>query len=428
MDSTQPTRVRYGVMFVIMTMAMILYLHRNCLGIAALDIQPEFELDKKQMGYALGAFFFSYALGQLPGGWLGDRLGARITLTVCVVAWSVVTGLTALTTGLMGLIAVRLGLGIFQAGAFPVAARVFSQWVPFPLRGFANSLVTLGGRSGGAVAPWLTAYLILHLAGWRPVFIAFAVVGVIWAVLFWIWFRNTPTTHPLCNQAENQLIEESRPPSVTDPNQQVRGVPWRVMLTHRDLWFQCILQFIGNIPWTLLVTWLPTFLTEVYKVDKTRAGYLSGLPLWAGMAGCFLGGIVTDALTRRVGLRWGRGLLGIVSKFFAAAGVGACIFAGNETLAIAALCFSSFAMDTGLAATWAYFQDTSGPYVGTFLGWANMFGNLGSALCPILLGDLVERYNWNVALGVCAVLYVISGLCWFWVDARKPIVQKSSKF
>jgi MFS family permease len=161
---------------------------------------------------------------------------------------------------------------------------------------------------------------------------------------------------------------------------------------------------------------------EVYHVDLAEAGFLSSLPLLAGMLGCLLGGLATDWLTRRLGLKWGRNLLGLASKFTAAAAITVC-FAGHDathtTLALAA---ASFATDLGLGATWAYFQDTGGPYVGTLLGWANMFGNLGAFVSPLMLGYLARDFGWPVALATCSGLFVVSGLCWFGIDARVPIV------
>jgi MFS family permease len=135
--------------------------------------------------------------------------------------------------------------------------------------------------------------------------------------------------------------------------------------------------------------------------------------------------VATDWLTRRLGLRRGRSLLGIAAKFLAAGGILASLVTRNPLLATLALAFSSFVVDTGLAATWAYFQDTGGPYVGTFLGWANMFGNFGSALSPVLLGFLAGQHGWPFALGACAALFIASGVCWFGVDARIPIVPRA---
>src|SRR3954468_7716426 len=149
----RPTAVRYGVLAFIVVMAFILYLDRNCISMATEAIRDELDLSKKQMGVVFSAFYLAYALGQVPAGWLGDRLGARVMLTTCVIVWSVSTALTGLATGLWTLLVVRLLVGIGEAGGYPVAARVNSLWMPFARRAFTSGLITLGGRAGGVLAP-----------------------------------------------------------------------------------------------------------------------------------------------------------------------------------------------------------------------------------------------------------------------------------
>jgi ACS family glucarate transporter-like MFS transporter len=417
------TGVRHGVLALTTGMAVLLYLDRICIAVAAPAISDQLCLTKVQMGLVFGAFFLSYALMQVPAGWLGDRFGARRVLTVSVLAWSLATALTGLVGGLWTLLAARLLLGVGEAGAYPIAARIQSRWVPFRRRAFASSVVTLGGRAGGAIAPGLTALLILTLDDWRPVFWLYAVLGVFWTVLFWDQFRDAPREHPECSSAEVDLIEAGRPPDATDPAGVVRGVPWSAILRSRSLWLQCLMQLLGNVAWTLLITWLPTYLMEVYRVDLGAAGLLSSLPLFAGMAGCLLGGLATDRLTRRFGLLWGRSLLGLVSRVAAGLAVAGCFIGHSAGITALALTLAAFATDLGLGATWAYFQDAGGPYVGTLLGWANMFGNLGAFLSPLLLGYVARDFGWPVALAVCAGLFVVSGLCWFGIDARVPIVS-----
>jgi ACS family glucarate transporter-like MFS transporter len=114
----------------------------------------------------------------------------------------------------------------------------------------------------------------------------------------------------------------------------------------------------------------------------------------------------------------------MTSKLVAAVGLLGAVAASDPVLAVLALAFTAFATDTGLGATWAYFQDTGGPYVGTLLGWANMFGNLGAFVSPLYLGYLAEQFSWTVALAACASSYVISGLCWLGIDARVALVPR----
>ncbi len=412
--------VRHGILALTTLMAVLLYLDRVCISQAALPMARDLRLDKEDMGLVLGAFFFTYALMQVPAGWLGDRVGARLVLTGCVLGWSLCTALTGLVSGLVSLVAARLLLGVFQGGAYPIAARINSLWIPFERRAFASGMVSMGGRAGGALAPFLTAYLIVGL-GWRPAFGLYGLLGLAWAVVFWQWFRATPRDHPGCNPAEVSLIDRL-PPDATSPSGVARAVPWGAAFRSVSLWMQCLTQLTGNFAWTILITWLPTYLKEVHHVSEEQAGLLASVPLLMGMVGCLLGGILTDWLTARVGLKGGRNFLGMGSKYLAAVGLLAAIWADDPLLATAAMALTAFATDIGLGATWAYFQDAGGPYVGTLLGWANMFGNLGSFLSPLVLGWLADDYGWGCALGVGAGVFVVSGLFWFGVDARIPVV------
>jgi nitrate/nitrite transporter NarK len=149
-------------------MAVLLYLDRLCLSIAERFIAEEMSLSTRQIGWLLSAFFWSYALGQVPFGWLSDRFGGRRMLTIYILVWSLFTGLMGLASGFLGLLIFRLGIGVGQAGAYPTSAALIRKWMPFSSRGLASSIVSVGGRFGGFLAPIVTAYLI----------VAFVPVGV----------------------------------------------------------------------------------------------------------------------------------------------------------------------------------------------------------------------------------------------------------
>lgn len=163
MASVEPTKsyVRYRVILVCMLMAVLLYLDRFCISFAEVFIKDELGLSDHQIGILLGSFFVSYALFQVPSGWFSDRFGARKMLTIYILMWSLFTAMTGLATGFIMLLIFRLGFGLSQAGAYPTSANIVSKWMPLTERGFASSMVTVGGRIGGALAPVLTAFLII---------------------------------------------------------------------------------------------------------------------------------------------------------------------------------------------------------------------------------------------------------------------------
>lgn len=163
MSSIEPptSYVRYRVIFACMLMAILLYLDRFCISFAEVFIKDELGLSDKQIAIILGSFFASYALCQVPSGWLSDRFGARTMLTIYILMWSLFTALTGFVSGFVMLLIFRLGFGVGQAGAYPTSANLVSKWMPLSARGIASSMVSVGGRLGGALAPILTAFLIV---------------------------------------------------------------------------------------------------------------------------------------------------------------------------------------------------------------------------------------------------------------------------
>jgi MFS transporter, ACS family, glucarate transporter len=160
-DNPRPTHIRYLIIAVATLMAVMLYLHRYCLSFLERYINEDLGLSNEEVGVLLGAFFLAYALGQVPGGWLGDRWGVRRTLTLYIFVWSLFAGLMGAAGGFVALLGLRLGCGLAQAGAYPSGASLVSRWVPIAGRGFASAVVSVGGRIGAATAPVLTAYLLV---------------------------------------------------------------------------------------------------------------------------------------------------------------------------------------------------------------------------------------------------------------------------
>jgi len=160
-SAARPTRVRHLIVFITFLVALVLYLHRFCLSYAQRYLKEDLGLDNDQLGWCFSAFFFAYALAQVPSGWFSDRFGARRTLAIYIAAWSFFTAMMGFTAGFAMLLLLRIAVGVSQAGAYPTAASLLSRWVPFASRGRANSLVAFGGRVGGFSAPLLTAYLVI---------------------------------------------------------------------------------------------------------------------------------------------------------------------------------------------------------------------------------------------------------------------------
>src|SRR5262245_3044317 len=162
-----PTHVRYEVVGLATVMAVLLYLDRFCLSFIEGFVREDLGLSKQEAGVLLSVFFWAYALGQVPSGWLSDRYGARAMLALYILGWSVFTGMMGLAQTLIALVLFRFGCGLMQAGAYPTSAALVSKWMPFGARGLASGIISTGGRIGGVLAPLLTAYLIVALVPTR---------------------------------------------------------------------------------------------------------------------------------------------------------------------------------------------------------------------------------------------------------------------
>jgi sugar phosphate permease len=419
-----PTNVRHHIVGATTLAAVMLYLDRICIAeIAKLDeFKTSLKLDGNQTGAILSAFFFSYALCQMPAGWLSDRFGARRMLPLYIVIWSLCTILTGLATGFALLITARILFGMAQAGCYPTASSLIKRWVPLPRRGTASSIVSFGGRLGGAVAPLLTAWLLKDLLPWRWVLVLYGSCGFIAAWHFWRIFREHPDEHPDVDDAERSLIREGETEQVSSG---ASFPPIGELVSSVSMWLMCALQFGINVGWVFLVTWLPTYLKEVKQVDPKIGGLMSTVVLTAGIVGMLSGGHLTDFAARRLGRRWGRTLPMVVCYSVAIAAYLSCLRLESAWAFIAAASIVAFATDMSVPAIWAYMQDVGGKNTAAVFGWGNMWGNLGAATTPLLVPVVLKQWDangdWHEAFWLFSLGYLVAGLSALGINANRRI-------
>jgi MFS family permease len=423
--SYSATTVRYSVLGATTLTAVILYLDRICIAeIAKLDeFKTTLNLSDTETGWILSSFFFSYALGQVPAGWLSDRFGARKMLPLYICVWSLCTILTGLATGFAMLIVARLLFGIAQAGCYPTAGSLIKRWTPLPKRGTASAIVSFGGRLGGATAPLLTAWLLSDYLSWRWVLTLYGMCGFFVAAYFWKVFRETPQDHPDCDDAERTLIsagdadaEETGPPPFP---------PIGPLMRSGTMWLMCALQFGINIGWVFLVTWLPTYLKDVKNVDPKIGGLMSTIVLFAGIVGMLCGGPLTDFSVRRLGRRWGRSLPLVTCYGVAVAAYLSCLYLDSAWAFIAAASVVAFATDMSVPGIWAYMQDVGGRNTAAVFGWGNMWGNLGAATTPLLVPIVLKQWDtngdWHEAFLLFSAGYVVALLAALGINANRKV-------
>lgn len=384
-----PSRVRGRIIAVSMAMAFILYLDRICLAeiVKAVSFQQEITLTKDQIGNVLGVFFLSYALFQVPAGWASDRFGARSMLTIYIVLWSAFTALTGLVSSYPALMAMRLLCGAAEAGAYPTSGALIRRWMPLEQRARASSMITLGGRIGGTLAPLLTAWMVVSIGHWRPVLWIDGAIGLVVAGFYWWVVRDRPSDHPDCNAAERALIG-TPPVEPPLPTRELLPVLWSFCRSG-SLWLNAGMQFLINIGWAFLITWLPTYLKEAKQVEAVSGGRMVTLVLACGMLGQIAGGLLADASVRRFGLTWGRRLPLCLSGTLAGTAYIGCLFADSAWGVVGCCMVVSFAVDMGTPAVWAFLQDIGGRVTAAAAGWANMWGNFGASLTAIMVPKLL---------------------------------------
>jgi sugar phosphate permease len=408
-------------------MYLITYLDRVNISTAAPVISKEFGFDKITMGVIFSAFVWAYALFQVPGGWLGDRFGARNVLTIIVFYWSIMTAATAAATGATSFIALRFLFGIGEAGAFPGATRAMQLWYPRHERGFVQGITHSASRLGAAIAPPIVVLIITTL-GWRSVFYISGAAGFVWAVLWYVAYRNLPEEHGLVNAEELKHIrgaDESG--NVNPPNIAKKpSVPWGTLLRSPNMWAIMCAYFTYVYCLWIFLSWLPSYLVEFRHFTLLKVGLLASLPLWAGVVGDTVGGLATDWWLAKTGnIKLARRAVAIVGMLGCAIFIVPAALAGNAYTAVYCLTASMFFLECTIGPSWAVPMDMGGEHSGTVSGMMNMAGNIGGALSPLVFGVLVQFGSWQAPFIVAACLLVLGSAIWaFWLDPSVSVVDK----
>lgn len=465
-SSSAPTGYRFRVLAVLCSLAFLTYLDRICimrvqgeierdLGLAELTPADEESLSErgldtdaqarakaaqdratKRMSWIFSAFVAGYVLFEVPGGWLGDRWGARAVIFRIVLCWSLFTAATGGVKGIAALLSsnagptqwlavmmvIRFLFGVGEAGAYPNLARALGRWFPFRERASAQSFIWLSSRLGGAFAPTIIGGLMLLGGGWQQAFWILGGVGIVWALLFFRWFRDRPEDKPQVNAAERELIRtgETEVGSIYD-DAQAGGFGWAALFSP-NLLALCLVSFCVSFCFYFYITFLPKYLKDQFQVDYAQSQFISGLPLLLGGLACLAGGFLSDHAIRITGSkRWGRSLIAIVAWTIA----GLCAFAVSQlhsAAAVMTLIVVAFAFqDLGVPCMWSLPADIGGRFAGTIGGWMNSAGALGGMLSPLLAAKVSMTHGWNTAFVMFGVVYLIGALAWLRVDASSPL-------
>jgi MFS family permease len=414
------------VLFFAVTLAIITYVDRVCISQAAPAMQEDLGLTKIQMGYAFTAFGWAYALFEIPGGWLGDRIGPRKVLMRVVGMWSLFTVATGWAWNLWSLVVSRFFFGMGEAGCFPNITKAFTNWFPSAERVKAQGILWLSARWGGAFTPLIVGWMLasggegkfglgLH---YRWVFLIFGLLGVVWALMFYRWFRDYPKDHPSVSAAELAVIGETQ-------HGGDHSMPWGKLLASRTVWMLWAQYFFMSYAWYFYITWFPTYLKEQFTgLGDMQRALLACVPLFFGGIGSILAGLLSARLDVWLGSiartrRW-LGVLGM-----GAAGIMLIISMQLQTpvASVLAIGLAALFSDLSMPGSWGACMDVGGRYTGALSGSMNMMGQVGGAIAPMAVPLVLAatNNNWSINMGLFALSYFLGAICWVFINSDERL-------
>ncbi len=407
---------RHQVLLFLLSLAIITFLDRIAIASAGPRIQDELHIPAERWGWIIGAFVLAYGLFEAPTGALGDRLGQRRVLTRIVLWWSAFTSLTGAAAGFFPLLAIRFLFGAGEAGAYPNISGVMSRWFPAAERARTQGFIWGASRFGGALAPLLVIPLQAAV-GWRLAFVILGAVGILWAVCWRLWYHDKPAEQPGISAAELEEIARFATPRSHG------GAPWRLLLRQKQLWLIIVMYWCYAWGSWFYFGWFPVYLVKGAGFTESQMGIFAAAPFLCGTAGNLIGGVLSDRLSARFGLRIGRSMVGAVSL----AGSAACLIAMTMTrnhAAIVVLSSLGFGVaDVMLPATWAMCLDIGGEHAGVVTGIMNTAGQLGGFVCSVLFGYVVAATaSYQLPLWGVAGMVTIAALLFLRIDPTRRLL------
>lgn len=437
--TNRPTQTRYVALGWFCLAATIAYIARNSLGVAESTIRRDLRLTEADMGIILPAFFLTYAVFQLPAGWIAERYGTRRVLSLLAIGWSLATATTSLATGFPSLIAARLANGAAQAGVFSCTTNSFSHWFARTERAIASGALGAFMSVGGAAGAALTGVLLERL-DWQTVFALFGLLGVVWSAAFFAWFRDQPADHRGVNVAELEHIRAGQPPAVESSAGAERPpTPWAAILCSGAMWAISGQQFFRAAGQNFFATWFPTYLQETREVSVKGSGLLTSLPLLGIFAGSLLGGFASDWLLARTGSkRIARQGVAAVSLVACAGLIAVAYFVQDPLLASLVIAAGTFCAAFAGPCAYAITIDMGGRNVATVFSMMNMVGNIGAMLFPWFtphfkrfvesspaIRELTGGSGWDSVLILFGAMYVGAAACWLVLNPNGTIGERN---
>jgi ACS family glucarate transporter-like MFS transporter len=404
---------RHGVTTLLILLFAITYIDRVCLSVAGPRMQEDLNIDPVRWGWVTAMFTLAYCLFEIPTGAMGDRTGPRRVLTRIVLWWSAFTTLTGAVSNYYLLLIIRFCFGAGEAGAFPNAAIVVSRWYPATQRASMAGVVLMASQIGGGAAPLLVVPIQMRY-GWRASFYVFGVVGALWAAIWYVWFRDSPGE----KAGGPRDGVETHDSAASESH---HGFPWRHAMRSETVLALMLTAFCYVYVYTFYQTWLHTFLVRGRGFSESSL-LISALPYLVAACANLAGGAASDALVRRMGVKWGRRSIGV-------AGLGsACLFTlaamatEHQLLTILLLSLVYGAITFQQSGVFGVCLDIGRKHAGSMVGLMNTSAALGGMVSSIAYGYIVEAFgSYDAPFIPMAGLLLIGAIAWFKVDASSEV-------
>ncbi|MEM9418007.1 MAG: MFS transporter [Planctomycetota bacterium] len=432
MTHTFATRQRFLLVFLLFLHTMNTYMDRVAISSAKLDMQEDISgLTDERMGIAFGIFAIGYALFQIPAGWFSDKAGPRLALTIVVIAWSIFTAWTGFVYTAIALIVVRFLFGVGEAGAYPGAARAMYSWLPAKERGLGLGIFHSGARVGAAICLVLMPMLI-DLIGWRMTFVANALLGVVWGLAWWFWYRDNPRDHKWVNDAEADLIEKG----IEEEKATESTVPYIQVVTSGNVLLAMFQYIASNFTFFISISWMQPYVSETYGEEKA---WMASLPLLSGAVALWLSGYMVTALHKRGMPVLSRRLPAMIGFTLGAIGLlltTQAVEMNSVWVLILSYALAMFGVEMTLSPSWAFCMDIGGSRSGAVSAAMNMMGNMGAAVSAIAFPFFVanvtmpffapETGTANSFFVLAAAINAAAIVAWLFMNPKREMKPISS--
>ncbi len=395
------------VVFLLALSVLINYIDRSNLSIAAPLLQDELHISNTQLGALLSAFFWVYALLQVPAGWLVDHYDVKWVFAAGFLLWSMATAVTGVLHGFTALIVVRVILGIGESIAFPSFSKIFSTYFTEARRGFPNAMLMVGTSLGPAIGI-LIGGTAVGAFGWRPFFLVLGLGALLWIPPWIAW-----------------MPEKQRKPQRTPSLESAASsIGLREILRQRSAWGTCLGQFSINYFLYFLVTWLPSYLKRGRGLtlnEVARYGCLVfvasavAAAIWGKLADQWINAGASPTLVRKTALIGGSLAVGVFLILTVMT---------HGPFYVVAMTLTGAGLGVACCSCWAVTQTLAGPLAaGRWAGFQNFLGNFAGWIAPFLTGYILDRtgkFEW--AFFITAAMSWVGALSWaFIVGPVEPV-------